>query len=92
MKNILTFGCLLAFTFVQTADARAGRDWSQMNVGVNAFIIGERLLLAKRLLVHTDLTVAEIAARCGFGSNKYMTGMFKRKLGETPTEYRAGNR
>ena len=64
----------------------------QMNVGVNAFIIGERLLLAKRLLVHIDLTVAEIAARCGFGSNKYMTGMFKRKLGETPTEYRAGNR
>ena len=35
MKKILTFGCLLAFTLVQAADARVGRDWSQMNFGVN---------------------------------------------------------
>jgi len=64
----------------------------QMDIGINAFIIGERLLLAKRMLIHTDLTVAEIAARCGFGSNKYMTGMFKRKIGITPTEFREQNR
>ena len=64
----------------------------QLNVGVNAFIIGERLAIAKRMLVHTNLTVAEIALQCGFGSNKYMTGTFKRKLGVTPTEYRAQNR
>ena len=35
MKKILTFGCLLVSALVQAADARVGRDWSQMNFGVN---------------------------------------------------------
>ena len=35
MKNILTFGCLLVTALAQAADTSAGRDWSQMNFGVN---------------------------------------------------------
>ena len=64
----------------------------ELNVGVNAFIIGERIALAQRMLRHSDATVAEIAVRCGFGSNKYMTGMFKKRTGMTPAEYRIRHR
>ena len=46
MKNILTFGCLLAFTFVQAADARVGCDWSQMNFGVNPSVSPDGMFFA----------------------------------------------
>lgn len=60
----------------------------ELNTGVNSFIIDERIALAQRMLSHTGDSVGEIAMRCGFGSNKYMTGMFKKRLGMTPVEYR----
>lgn len=61
-------------------------------MGINAFIIQERLSMTRRMLAQTNLPVSEIAAQCGFVSNKYLTAMFKRKLGVTPTQYRAQNR
>ncbi len=63
----------------------------RMEEGVNAFILQERIAQAQRLIAGTDATLSEIAARSGFGTNKYMTGVFKRQLGITPSEYRLRN-
>lgn len=45
-------------------------------------------LEAKRLLAHTDLTVAEVAARLGFDDPSYFGRFFKRETDESPGGFR----
>ena len=51
-------------------------------------VINGRLERAKRLLSSTDLTVAEIAAKCGYSTEYNFMRQFKSRTGKTPTEYR----
>lgn len=51
------------------------------------FIIGVRVEAAKRLLA-TDLSIAEIAFRCGFSHQEHLTRLFGARLGTTPAAYR----
>lgn len=53
----------------------------------NDFLKNIRLEQAKKLLSDSDLTVSEIAYRCGFNSPKYFRECFKRHFGESPSEY-----
>jgi LacI family transcriptional regulator len=46
----------------------------------------------KDLLVGTDLSLAEIAARTGFRHVEYLTVVFKRELGQPPSVYRNEHR
>ena len=43
---------------------------------------------AKRLLVQTDLKMAQIAEQCGFGHQDRFSRMFRRAVDKTPSEYR----
>lgn len=53
-------------------------------------VISERLILEmKRLLVHTDLTVKEIAARLGMQDASYATRFFGKQAGVPPSVFRA---
>ena len=47
-----------------------------------------RVLLAADLLRTTDLTVAQIADRTGYGSANYLSRQFRRSIGLSPTAYR----
>ena len=47
-----------------------------------------RLNSVKRLLSETDLSIAAIAERSGYEHGEYMTSVFRRVTGRTPTEYR----
>jgi AraC-like DNA-binding protein len=47
-----------------------------------------RLLDAKRLLLHSDLSVAEIGYQTGFQDPSYFTRFFRRHAGQTPVEFR----
>jgi len=47
---------------------------------------------ARRLLVHTDKNVAEIAYELGFKDTAYFARFFKRESGVTPGEFRRGAR
>lgn len=49
---------------------------------------GARLRQARQLLETTDLPVARIAARAGFGSTTTLRDRFRRTLGTTPQAYR----
>lgn len=52
-------------------------------------LIRQRILLeAKRLLVHTKLSVSEIAYRLGFVDNSYFGRYFKKYCGTTPENFR----
>ncbi|WP_375446818.1 helix-turn-helix domain-containing protein [uncultured Fibrella sp.] len=52
-------------------------------------IIQERLVLeAKRLLVHTDLSVAQVADRLNFLDHSYFNRFFRKETGKTPDQFR----
>lgn len=51
-------------------------------------VIKGRLERACRLLSSTDLTIAEIAERCGYSTEYNFMRQFKKYMGKTPTEYR----
>lgn len=53
-------------------------------------IIHDRLLLeARRLIVFTDLSIAEIAYRLNFSTPSYFTRFFTQSTGEKPTVFRS---
>lgn len=53
------------------------------------WLTGQRVLLARRILEGTDLTVETVAAKSGFGDAATMRHHFARRLGVTPQSYRA---
>jgi AraC-like DNA-binding protein len=47
-----------------------------------------RLTEAKNLLISTDKSVSEIGAELGYNEKAYFSAVFKKKSGQTPTEFR----
>ena len=52
------------------------------------YITKLRIEAGIKLLSSTDLSIAEVAERTGFGSDTYMTRVFKQKMNTTPGKYR----
>ncbi len=48
----------------------------------------QRLEEAKRLLIGSKSTIAQIASQCGFASASYFTRSFQKEIGLTPSDYR----
>lgn len=55
---------------------------------VSEIIETRKLIEAKNLLTTTDMTVAEIGFELGYKEKAYFTSVFKKKSGQTPTEFR----
>jgi LacI family transcriptional regulator len=55
----------------------------------HAEILRCRVERAKQLLTDTDLPIKTIASRVGVGTPEYLSVLFNRTLGTTPSEYRA---
>lgn len=51
-------------------------------------LISDRIVLeAKRMLIHSTLSIAQIAIELGYPENSYFFRIFKNKVGETPIGY-----
>jgi LacI family transcriptional regulator len=48
-----------------------------------------RVAMAENLLVHTNLTLREIATRAGFGTEQYFCAVWKKEKGSTPGQFRS---
>ena len=48
-----------------------------------------RLIQAKKLLSESDLSILEVAGRCGFNNISYFNRLFKKKYSLTPRELRS---
>ena len=59
-------------------------------IGVNflAYLTNIRIEKAKKLLLSTPLSVAEVAERAGYGDYRVFTKVFKKSEGVTPSQYR----
>ncbi len=66
----------------QTVTLLTGKTTSQI-------IKSKQVLEIKRLLVHTNLSVTEIAGRLNFPDQSYFTKFFKRETGISPLQYRS---
>ena len=53
-----------------------------------AFVEHRRIELAKRLLIDTTESLADVAVETGFGTQSRMTTVFKQRTGFTPGQYR----
>jgi AraC family transcriptional activator of pobA len=65
----------------QTVNQLTGKTSSQI-------IKAKQVLEIKRLLVHTNLSVTEIAGRLNFPDQSYFAKFFKRESGMSPLQYR----
>jgi len=55
---------------------------------VSEIIETRKLIEAKNLLINTDKTISEIGFELGFNEKSYFTTVFKKKSGQTPSEFR----
>jgi len=74
---------------IETTPYRTARMFRQQTGrSLCKYVSERRLALARTLVVESDENLAEIAQRCGLGSQSYMTTVFKRALGVTPGQMR----
>ncbi len=66
--------------------ARGFKD--AIGVSPHAYVTGRRVARARRLLSDPGLSLAEVAARCGFSSQSHFTTIFRKTTGVTPARYR----
>jgi AraC family transcriptional activator of pobA len=59
-----------------------------LHKSVSEIIETRKLIEAKNLLMSTEKTVAEIGFELGYNEKAYFTTVFKKKSGQTPTEFR----
>ena len=61
---------------------------NEIGVGFLAYLTNIRMEKAKKLLLSTSLSVAEVAEQSGYGDYRVFTKAFKKAEGITPSQYR----
>jgi LacI family transcriptional regulator len=76
------------------AHVRASRRWldgqfvEQLGRTPHEEIMRVQFARVEWLLVHTDLSLEEVAGKCGFRHAEYMSVAFKRRYGVSPSRWR----
>ena len=60
---------------------------SVVGIGLREYITFSRISEAQKLLETTNLSIAEIATKCGFNDSNYFAYVFKKIKGTTPKKY-----
>ncbi len=66
--------------------SHAFREWTGSSP--KQYMLLCRIALARELLLSTDISVAAVASRCGFGDVSNFIRSFKKETGTTPGQYR----
>ncbi|HEY8400448.1 MAG TPA: helix-turn-helix transcriptional regulator, partial [Cytophagaceae bacterium] len=59
-----------------------------MGKSVSEIIELRKLIEAKNLLTYSDKTISEIGFELGYNEKAYFTNVFKKRTGQTPSEFR----
>lgn len=60
------------------------------DIAPQEFLMKTRMLASQHLLEETELTVSEIAEKCGFVDASSFIQHFRKRMGRTPTKFRRG--
>ena len=52
------------------------------------YVLNCRMSAAKTMLMEGEMSMEEVAERCGFSSQSYFNYCFKQQTGQTPLQYR----
>jgi LacI family transcriptional regulator len=63
-----------------------------LNRSIHQEILNARIKYARELLTKTDLTLAAVSEKSGFGAQEYLGACLKQRLGKTPAQVRAESR
>ena len=64
---------------------------AEMGHSAGREILRQRLLLSKSLLKNRTLSLSDIATSCGLCNQAYLTNLFKKHMGTTPTKWRSAH-
>lgn len=79
---------LVAKTF-KVSKYTLSRDFTKyIKISPIEYLIQARILASKQLLVESDLTINEIAAKVGIDNATHFINLFKKRVGITPLQYR----
>ena len=59
-----------------------------MGIPLKKYVCDMRIKQAEKLLLTSDLPIANVANLCGFSNTNYFSTAFKKELGKSPSEYR----
>lgn len=71
-----------------TPDLLRQRFREETGLSIQQYLVRQRCRIAADLLRKTDLPVQKVSAHVGYLDNNYFVKVFKKELGETPTDYR----
>jgi LacI family transcriptional regulator len=71
-----------------TCRRQAERLFTSTGMTIRQHIEQTRLSRVKELLSTTEMTLGQIASECGFSSQIYLSGLFRKRLGIPPGEWR----
>jgi AraC family transcriptional regulator len=81
LESLSSEACISKFHFVRLFKAKTGQSPMKHLTDI-------RLKAAKRLLLSSDLSVADIACSCGFASSSHLAKQFASRFGLSPSRYR----
>lgn len=61
---------------------------SVYGISPHKYLTDVRISSAKKMLWNTEIPLLDIAEKCGFGSQQYLTDTFKKSVGISPGKYR----
>lgn len=61
---------------------------NELNLTPGEYLTNCRISAARDMLINTDMSVNDVAFRCGFSSQSYFSDCFKRKNGISPKDFR----
>jgi len=64
---------------------------NHLHTSYSAFLLNEKIIYARRLLIDSKLSMTDIAVECGFSSNAYFSDCFKKSAGMSPLQFRKKN-
>lgn len=60
----------------------------EMGIGLNEYLVQERMKIAESLLRNTSFSISIIASKVGYVNFSHFARAFKKEFGVSPTEYR----
>ena len=98
MKDILTYinqhisedlNLQFIAQYAAVSEAHFSRVFKQLiGMNVSKYITVKRILLAKELLINSDIKISTIAEQCGFNSMPHFYRTFKKQTSMTPSQLR----